>query len=512
MASRELKRYKNKTKSTQSEADKTLAGERRKNHPMIYAGSVVLLVIIVVAFVGAPMVGGIGGSKPLVFGTYGGEEITYVPGNYLARQVDLLSSQLGDSTSQNYEWQAYQVWKGAYDRTVVRTAILQKTEQAGVHVSDNAIDELLLTTGPYMENGVFSEKRYRDTSNSERFRYRQLYRDEMIHQIYMEDSLHGDFFSGEEADFLRSMAADERSFNYVLFGFEQYPDSEVAAYAQENESNFRKIKLSRITVQSSLEDANTVRQKILDGISTFEYQARNFSTDSYAEEDGDMGWMEYHALASDFDDVADLDTIFALDKEEISEVYETNFGWVIYRIDEPAVDPDLSDPEMIDSIRSYMERFARGLIEDYLLEEAESYVAEATNTSFETAADNLDIEIKESMSFPINYGNTNFFNPVQGPEGEDDLSGAAYDTTFLTIVFSLDEDEISEPIVLNDSIGVFKLAEQKTIEDEELEYLVNYYPNLAQQNILQDLNDHIMESEKFKDNFTEVFSESFLGR
>lgn len=512
MPSRELRRYKNKKNQPASEADKTLPAERRRRHPVLYAGSIVLLVLIVIAFVGGPLAGGIGGGNPIVFGTYGGEEIRYVQGNYLARQVDILSSQIEESSNENYEWQAYQVWKGAYDRAVVRTAILQKAEKAGVHVSDNAIDKLLLTTGPYMENGVFSETRYRNTTNSERFRYRQLYRDEMIHQTYINDIIHNDFISTDEAEFFKNMAVNERSFFYVLFTFDQFPDSEVLEYAEENKSNFRKIGLSRITVQSSLEDAKTVRQKIIDGVSTFEYQARNFSTDSYAEEGGDMGWMEYHALASDFDNIADLDEIFASEKDEITEVYETSFGWVMYRIDEPAVEADFTDQEELDSVRSYMERFARGTIEDYLLENAESFAVEAQGSSFETAAESQGVDVKQSDSFPINYGNANYFDPVQGTEGEGDLSGSAYDATFLTTVFSLDEEEVSEPIVLDDSVGVFTLAEQVTNEDEELEYLVNYYPNLVQQSILQDLQDHIMDSDKFKDNFTEVFSEAFLSR
>ncbi len=510
MPSRDLRR--NKQKQQQADTDKTLPAERRKRHPFLYAGSIIILLIIIVAFVGGPMVGGIGGGGPIVFGTYGGEEITYVQGNYLARQVDILSDQISEQGNQNYEWQAYQVWKGAYDRTVVRTAILQKTERAGVHVSDNAIDELLLRTGPYMENGVFSEARYRNTSNAERYRYRELYREEMLHQTYLNDIRHNGFFSTGASDFFKNMAANERSFFYVLFTFDQFPDSEVLQYAQENESSFRKIKLSRITVQSSLEDARTVKQKIADGVSTFEYQARNFSTDSFAEEGGDMGWVEYHDLAADFDDITDVGEIFTTGKGEITDIYETSFGWVFYRVDEAAVDPDFSDPETLASVRTYMERFARGIIEDYLLETAESYATEAGETSLETAAQNREVEVRQSASFPINYGNANFFSPVQGTEESDELSNSAYDATFLTMIFSLDEGEISEPIVLDESVGVFALAEETTLDDQELEYLIDYYPNLAQQNILRDLNNHIMDSDKFNDTFTEVFSENFLRR
>ena len=509
MPSRDIRRRKSKANV---DLEKTLPAERKRRHPLLYFGSIVLLVIIVIAFVGGPLVGRIGSGGPLIFGSYGGEEIQYVQGNYFARQVDILSDQLQDSSGQNYEWQAYQVWKGAYDRAVIRTAILKEAGKASVYVSDNSIDALLLTTGPYMENGVFSETRYRNTPNSERFRYRELYREEMTHQLYMEDVLHYGFFSSGGAELIKEMAADERSFYYVLFNYEEYPASEVAAYAEVNASNFRRIKISRITIKSSKEEALAIRRQVLDGITTFEDQARNYSADSFAEEGGDMGWREYNALAADFNRISDLDAIFDLSKSDISDVYDTGFGWVFVRVDEAAVDPDLEDPEVIDSVRSYMERFERGLIEDHLLENADSFAAQAKNATFEDAARAFGIEAKKSASFPINHGNVFFLGQVRGAEGSEDLSGSAYDATFLQTLFSLDDGEVSEPIVLDESVGVFELAERTPLLDEDIAYLTDYFPYVAQQNIEQDHNAFILASDKFDDNFTAVFTKTFLGQ
>ncbi len=509
MPSRAVRRRKNKENV---EIEKTQPAERRRRHPLLYAGSIALLVIIVVAFVGGPLAGRLGSAGPLIFGSYGGKEISYVQGNYLARQVDILSDQLQDNTSQNYEWQAYQVWKGAYDRAVIRTAILQKADKAGVYISDNAIDALLLTTGPYMENGVFSETRYRNTPNSERFKYRQLYSEEMTHQLYNTDVLHIGFFSTDGAEFIKKMAADERSFYYAIFSYEEYPVSKVVAYAEENASNFRKIKMSRITIKSTVEEAVAVRQQILDGIATFEDQARNYSTDGYAEEGGDMGWQEYNALAADFGNPSDLDAVFALSKGGVSEVSDTGFGWVIVRADEAATDPDLEDSEVIDSVRTYMERFERGLIEDHLLETGESFAAQAKTDGFDGAANALGVEVLKSASFPINYGNAFFLGQIKGAEGAQDLNGSAYDAMFLTTLFSLDEEEISDPIVLDESVGVFQLAERTPLLEEDIAYLTDYYPYVAQQNIEQDHNAFLLASDEFDDNFTAVFGEAFLGQ
>ncbi len=509
MASRKERRLKTDKKIN---LDKTLPAERRKRHPLMYAGSVGLLVIIVVAFVGGPLVGGIGSNKPIIFGNYAGEEIEYIPGNYLSRQTEILYDQIQDSSSQNYEYQAYQVWKGAYDRTVVRTAMLLQAERAGIFVSDNQLDQILLTTGPYMENGVFSEERYNGTSNSERYKYRQRYREEYTQQLYLQDVLHYGMYSSKESEFLKEMAAEERSFDYVLFGYADYPADEVKNYANEKAAQFRRIKVSRITVKSSRKEAEAVRLQIVNGIASFEDQARNFSSDAFSEEGGDMGWQEYNALAADFANPAELEALFLLQKDEVSGVFETSFGWVIYRADETPTDPDIEDSATLDSIRSYMQRFERGRIEDYLLANAEAYVASSADISFAEAASQYGIEVKRTDSFPINYGNVYFFSPVKSADDSTDLNGAAYDETLLTLLFGLKDGDISEPIVLNDSVGVFQLAESTTLPEEEVEFLGDYYPYIAQQNIEQDLNSHILSSDEFVDNFTETFAEMFLSQ
>ena len=506
-------RNQNRNKSDKkSELDKTAPGERRKRHPVIYAFSIALLLIIVISFVGGPLISGVGGRKPLVFGKYNNKDIEYVPGSYLARQRDILYDQQQETTTQSYEYQAYQVWKGAYDRTVIHTAILQEADASGLYISDNRIDELLLTTGPYMEDGEFSETRYKNTPNAEKFRYRKIYREEYAQQKYLQDSLHYGLIGTKEADFVKEMASNERSFKYVLFSYNEYPDSEVSAYATENENSFQKIKISRITINSNEGEASTIRKQIEDGVATFEDQARNFSTDSFSEKGGDMGWREYNSLVSDFSDPENVDSLFALNKGEISDVFATGFGWVFYRIDEPAVAPDLEDEGTLDSVRSYMSRFERGKIEDFLSSKALTFSEEAKNSTFESAAEKTEITLKTTGSFPINYGNAFYFNAVQGTDESQDLANASRDESLLTALFSLDADEVSEPIVLGENVAVFQLEAMKTLEDEDVAFLEDYYPIIVQQNLEQDLNNFIFNSEKHQNNFSSVFSETFLGQ
>ena len=509
MASRELRRHKKK----KSDLEKTLPAERRSKRPLLYLFSIIILIIIVVTFVGGPLLSGSGSGNPFIFGKYANQEIRFVDGNYMSEQVNLLNSQLRDENSaENDEYQLYQTWKGAFDRTVIRTAILLEAERSGLNISDNLIDEALLQSGPYFENGQFSEKRYKSTSNSQRARYRRLYRDDLIHQKYLTDVRHFGIMNSKEIEFVKEMGRTERKFQYTYFLYSDFPAEQVAAYGMDNQELFSKIKLSRINIKSSLSDAEQVRTQITERIATFEDQAKNYSQDAFADKGGEMGWREYNVLSADFPSDQDLDSLFSMSKDDVSPVYETSYGWIFFRIDEEAVEPDFTDEESISLVRSYMERFERGRIEDYLMLQAGLFLEAATGSSFIDAAFIAGKPVFETNFFPLNYGNTYFFNPVSSAEEGQNLGNAAYDELFFEELFSLEMDEVSEPLIIDNQVVLFKLLEIKEAADADLEFFTEYYPFIAQQYREQDLTAHIFASDELENNFNDVFERDVFSR
>ena len=148
MQSRALKRL----QKSKAEANHSRPADNRWRHPFVYIFSFIILIIIVVSFVGGPLLSGIGRRSTIVFGSWGGEEIEFVSGNYLSRQRDILYDQvLENRSNESYEWQAYSVWKGAFDRTVLHTAILVTADRSNLHISDIRVDATLLSSGPYMD-------------------------------------------------------------------------------------------------------------------------------------------------------------------------------------------------------------------------------------------------------------------------------------------------------------------------------------------------------------------------
>ncbi len=501
-------------KKEKKEQAKTNVEKKMTKRPFLYLFSVIILVIVVVTFVGAPLLSNLAQQGRMIFGKYGKEEITFYPGNYLSRQKDIIADQMRSSMenqNQNVQLQAYRVWRAAFERTVVHTAILQETENAGVHISDDRIDQALTEYGPYVRNGEFQEDIYRNTSNSERYTNRKLFRQDLFEQQYREDLSKGYKYSTKEMEFITSMASPERSFQFIEFQFEDFPDEQVLTYGKNNSELFRHIKLSRITITSNAEDANTVLSQLKEDPSRFEELARTQSEDAFAEKGGDMGWRRYYSMEPDFESREALQNIFNLEINEISDVVKTSFGWAIYRCDQPSREPDFSNTDTVEEVRYYMERYERGMIEDFMAQKANGFISETDNTSFAAAAEDFDKEILNTGFFPINYGNAFFLKPVAGPSGENQqLQSAAYREDFFRVAFSTPLGEAGEPIVLEEKVVVMQPKEERNPPDSDVAIIESYYTYILQQFQQEETTEFYVNSDKLVDNFNTVFSEYFM--
>ncbi|GAB4221639.1 MAG: hypothetical protein Kow009_12190 [Spirochaetales bacterium] len=475
----------------------------------LYIFSVIILVIIVVTFIGAPVVEKIGGSSRIVFGYFKGKPIEYVPGNYFSQQKDLLAEQVRSQGDQkeNLDAQVYQVWRGAFDRATIHTAIVTFMEESGFHVSENLVDESLTSYPAYLEDGEFSEKRYRETPLSERYAIRRTVKENLIFQAYLED-IGSIPLSSKEIEFMKSLSSPERKFKYILFPFDSFPDTEVQAYLEANESKFKRARFSLITITTGKKDAEKIHERINAKEITFEDAARSYSKDPFAEKGGDMGFRYAYELDTIIKNPEDTARLFSLEKGGISQPVESSEGWLIFRCDEPAIQPDFSDPDVKKTVRTYMMSYERGKIEDYLLEEAKKFKEETKTTAFEALAAKKSLPLKETDYFPINYGNSVFLKPVSRTDST--LAGAAYRENFFVTAFSLKPEETSDPVILNDSITLLKLVDERMVKAEDLQVLDVYLPYIVQGFTEENLQQFILSSKDFKDDFNSIFFKYFL--
>jgi hypothetical protein len=488
--------------------------KKKTQHPMMWIFSLIILVIIVVAFVIAPALGGRSGqSARLIFGYYNGEAIEFLPGSYFERQRDAYAEQLqnmGDQNSDNYQWQALQVWKGAYDATVVHTAILQQAERSGLHISGQELDRTIAKYGPYQKNGKFSAEVYRQTPNAEKVATRELFEENLIHERWVNDLMDIPSSSGEKK-FFANLATPERQFQYVGYSLSDYPEVAVRSYVESKPDRFRRMKLSRISLTLDEKEARNIYSQLQETPDRFEELAQNHSSDENAEKGGDMGWVRYYELLQAFEESDKADMVFSLGRGEISDLIETSYGWVIYRCDEPAVAPDLENPEEIDAVRSYLIQNERGLVEDYFIDRAKTFIEAAKKSGFGIAARQNDLEAITTNYFPINYGGSFFLKTIESENGSALLSNAQSNERVLKDLFSLEEKGITEPFVLGNSIVVAQLLDEREAPEEELRQIESYFPYIVATFRNQEIRNHFLQSDKLEDNFMQVFARYFMN-
>ena len=487
-----------------------------------YIGTIVVLGILIIAFIivlprGGSASGG-GGGHSLNFGSYAGKSIVYGQGTYFATQVQDINDQLRQQglNESNYQFYAYQVYRGAFERSVLRMAVLDAVARAGVGVSQTRLDEKVTEYPGYQENGKFSMQRYQSASINEKLELRNNIRDDILTQEYY-NSVLGLTPSSKETAFVASMGKETRTIEYVALPLASYPDTEVATWANANAGLFRRLSLSRITLDGKEADADALQKQIKDKAIAFDQAAKNRSKDSYAAKGGDQGPMYFNEIASDLSDKTAAEKLADLKKGELSPVLKTATGsWVFFVANDDPQAPNFNDPILLKDVRDYMNRLEKGKIEDWVIAKAKP-ISSASSAGFEAACKAQGLTVKTDGPFPLNYGDLQvalygqrvpIFKPVNGADAAE-LAGASTSDAFLTAAFSLAPGAVSAPIVLGDYVVVLKVKEAGSALDDTSSGIELYYPYFFQQKLNTDVADLFMKSPLLKDNFAPVFFKYF---
>lgn len=484
--------------------------ERPTQRRWVYIGTIVILVLVIVTFIGGPALSGFVGSGKVTFGRYGRTEITYVSGNYFQRTFQNIASQVQESGQEVTDAVYRQIWRNAYDATVLHLALLETAEEAQMGVSDEAVDEAVARWPALQENGRFSPDRYYGLTGQQRSSLRQYLEQSLVAGQVRQDIYSTTVASEAEVAFVKGMASPERQFRFVAFPFSDFPDDRVSAYVRENASRFRRANLSRITITSSKQEAEQIRDQAIERQATFEDLARAHSTDMYADDGGDMDWVYYHELEPDFENVETIDQIFSLPVAELSPVVQTTYGWAIYRVDGSPIDPDMDSEQLIIDARSYLTAFEPGLLQDYSRGQAEAFRETALESDFDAAATAIDQSPLLTAYFPVNYGNFPYFSTVRAPSAES-FANAAYDEQFFIDAFALGEGDVSEPVALRDRFLVLQLADERSAPEESMSLFDVYLPYIYQEIAAGDIQRVVIDTELLEDNFDRAYNTYVRG-
>ena len=507
--------------SSPNKKDPTSADNRKpaKEKPassrntFVYIGTIIILVIVVVAFIFVPSFGGPSDSGRLPdFGTYAGKPIRYEQGGYMASQVQAINEQLKSSgyAQADNQFFAFQVWKGAFDRTVIHTALLHEARRAGVSVSEDTLSEAILENPEFFEDGKFSLERYREASESRKLALRNSLREEAQKRHILDDAL-SLRPSSREIAFLKSMAREERVIEYVSLPFAAFTDAQKADFGRENTEKFRRINLSRITLNDEKE-AGAVLGKVKDGSLSFEDAAKTHSKDAWADQGGASGPRWGYELETELAQAQDALALLALKPGDISPVFKTASGsWTFFRAEGASADPDFASAEVLKSVWDYMNKWERGKIEDAAVLRGKDFAVDAAARGFVSVAGSYGLTVRETGPFPLNFGDAftsgsmSLFRKIPAA----DLAGASTSDKFLAAAFSKNAGTISEPILLKDSAVVLRVKEIRPGDEDALQLIDFYYPYLFAQAREMELYDHYLSSPDLKDNFTTAFFQIF---
>ena len=496
---------------------------RLKTHPFLFVGTVLVLIIVIIAFVFLPMPGirSQRGVPDLVFGYYNKVPIKYVRGSYFYQiQQSISRNQSLNSDDPNYAASQYRLWRMAFNEAVVHMGMLDEMNQAGYIAPEDVVNRAVAEMPEFQENGHFSVIRYRQLDRSSQMSYWRQAQDRVTVQNYVNDlsSLRS---ASKEAAFVASMAAPQRNFQFAIFPFSSYPDSEIAAYAKANPALFRVIHLSRITINSGEKEARHILDSVKNGTSTFEDAARTSSQDQYADKAGDMGIRMAYELASEIADEQAREKIVTLGKGDLSDLVKINERWVFFRAEEAVHPMDMNDKSQMGKVRNYVMTNARGQAEDWLIAEAGKFTAqvkEKTEKSpakakeeifAETAKEN-NVAQKSFGPLPVNFGNAELFSPVPSSTVPE-LETAETNQFFWKAAFTTPLKTPSAPLVIGNSVIVLFPVEQTGSDENYAKIIEMYLPNYANRDLERVLRNNFLASKKLADHFNEMFWQT-LGK
>ena len=489
---------------------------RFKAHPFLFGGTVVVLVIVIVAFVFVPAIvprggGRVRGGGAQTFGYYNGTPISYVLNNYFYRSQQYLMQRYQLSYDDpDFEKNLNRIWRQAFEETAIHLGILDEMKQSGFIVPEDVVDREMAELPQFQENGRFSSAKYRAMDNSTRLNLWKQVQESTIIESYLSD-LNSLRTAPNESSFVSSMASPKRTFDLAAFPLISYPDSEVSSYVETNPDLFKIIRLSRITITSSEKEARQVLASINDGTTSFEEAAINNSQDWAADRGGDIGITMAYELEFEISDAQARESVMNLSRGEISDLIKVTTGWSFYRADEIAHPVDLSDQSQRNRVRNYIFGFQRGRAEDWILAEAEKFSEQVREDGFDEAITAANLVKRSFGPVPVNYGNSALFKTLSS-SGITELENAGSNEFFWKAAFSTPLNTPSVPIVVGDTVIVlFPLEETAEEEEDEKSFIESYYSYWIGNSTESAYRSYFLNNNKLDDRFDETFSQIWRG-
>ncbi len=498
--------------TTEAKAPKKQAKPKQKQQVTIgLALGMLILILIAISFVAAPAIEAFVGkrsSSSLVFGKYGKENISYAYGNHFYNQVQNYADQYKGSSADQTQL-LYQIWKGAYDSTVIYTAVNQLAKKAGIIASDEAVRRAIINSGAYDKDGKFDIETYQKATADAKSRLESQIRSSFPYQIVVDD-IASVLSSKAEAGYVASLAETGRSFSYVALTPALYPDEAAVRYALEHEALFATLDISIISLTDE-ELALSLSKDILLGTTTFEEAAEAHSLDSFASAGGAVGKLFYYAIEGNFTNPDDAALLLSAKDGDLLGPFESQGAWTIWRVNSHATQADYTDEATLNGIKAYIANYESEMIAPWLDEFAAQLKGEAMATSLEEVAITHDLELISVSSTPYNAAQSTYMADLSYTDPAGLLSQAASSSDVARTLYSSAEGTLLDPIKVSSSLILVETGFDET--DEGMgSYITMFYDYLSGSQNQHDFTQALYTSEDHKNDFLSTFFSVVLGQ
>ncbi len=477
-------------------------------------GSVIILVLAAVSFIVIPaMLPGSQRQLPPV-GSYRSTKIEYTTGSYFANAVDYYDKeereQLKRQNQSSNGGISFNTFNQAFRDAVMMAAFTDEVKRSGYVAPDSLVERSMLRYFQN-ENNEYSPRIYRDTPDSRKIEIQNETEKQLIFNRYSED-IGSIKVSDAEVQFVLNMNYPSRSFDAAFFSTSDYPKEEAAEFGKNHAELFKKYDLSVITAATEAE-AKKVANRLQHNELVFSDAVSEYSTKQYSDENGVLNGRYHYQLKNIIKAEDKFKEITELAPGTISGAVETTTGWSVFTCTGAPENADFSNQSAVDTVYNYMTVYEAGTIEEYFINIAKDFSAQAAVKDFYEAAEAFNAQTATVPAFPINYGNTQLLNSIQFglvPQ----LTAAQSNEKFLTTAFSLSEKEISEPLVVERNIVVLRLKSVETGDTEaNMMQMIypQYYNNYAAQSNARAVQSFFMASPHLKNNMLNVFFKYFMA-
>ena len=504
----------------QQKEKKNSVEECRAHSPVLYWGTVVTLVLIVITFVIGPVFGS-GYAKSISLGKAAGktiyfdENFGYAWESYERNLAAAYGVDLQNAPDYMRSQLRVSAFQGAFFMTAYENFIESILDKSGIVATSQKAEHLIARSILAQADPVAQKeslKAYKELSDKQRQTQIDGVKKEYLSMTFREDLALIPEIRDFETSFLNEKAfPQKRALRYLQIDEESLPDSYFIEYASQSD----KINLfTQLSFRKILVSTETEMEFLLDEIKKDPEGFSRLAEDSTIDTDGGKETTPYfYELLNQFgtENETEFLKLAALKTGELSEVIKTEYGYLLFQITKESVPADLENDEIVTEIRDYIayndSDAAAAFVTDLTSAAADAAAAEGLTQAAET----LGLTVLTTRPFAVNVNGLAEIGRIQNEDGEDVLNSVYGDESFFKAVFTAETNKVAETVYTdagNIIYEVSEIEEAATLGDSAS--LASLIPGGDEgfQNYILNHKSYRDNTQKFMETYSEMFSYS----